>query len=581
MHRVIDVDESAPEGSLTVGARGEVTLTGEIDWSGGNVVYVPLSTGTSMETAINAAISSATSGDTLVLAAGDWVIDGTITVNKKLHIKGMGKGITTIACATDLVAGAMLAFTTTAGSRVSDLTISYSATSISGSANLTDWQVNGNLNNVEFIDTSTGTTHTPKAINLSTASVTVNAEDCSYAGSGANGGHWLANVTGVTTELNIRRCNATSAGGTGTLGNVLVYGVGAASRVVNIYDSHFSSAPDIAKGVIYNGGTTTIYNSTINGSGATAYDVENIANTLTLHAGTELVNNKTSGTITYAGTAVTSDLYVDDDAQVNGDVNGTLYSTAKQHDEIGVLLDILTAPVAIVGFTGTGATTSTENGYESGAGRVWTYSGGLTTDKIFQGQTYVYSFDGVDSYLSTPDTDDMSFGDGANDSAFSVGGWVEVTSTASRRSIIGKWDQTTGSEAREWYCQVDENHRLNMFLYDESAAKLAYCIANAGTELSGWHHVVVTYDGGGGATAANGITMYVDGVAVACTPTNDASYVAMENLATLPMIGARTGASALERFWDGAMGRIFVEPTELTAAQVWEAYQRTRGFYSK
>ena len=31
--------------------------------------------------------------------------------------------------------------------------------------------------------------------------------------------------------------------------------------------------------------------------------------------------------------------------------------------------------------------------------------------------------------------------------------------------------------------------------------------------IGGWHHLAVTYDGRGGATAANGVTIYVDGVA--------------------------------------------------------------------
>ena len=42
--------------------------------------------------------------------------------------------------------------------------------------------------------------------------------------------------------------------------------------------------------------------------------------------------------------------------------------------------------------------------------------------------------------------------------------------------------------------------------------------------------MAVTYDGRGGATAANGITFYIDGVSVPVTRGNNAAYVAMENL---------------------------------------------------
>ncbi len=52
---------------------------------------------------------------------------------------------------------------------------------------------------------------------------------------------------------------------------------------------------------------------------------------------------------------------------------------------------------------------------------------------------------------------------------------------------------------------------------------------NQAALAGGWHHVAVTYDGRGGVTAANGITFYIDGVAVPVTRYNNAAYVAMEN----------------------------------------------------
>jgi len=278
---------------------------------------------------------------------------------------------------------------------------------------------------------------------------------------------------------------------------------------------------------------------------------------------------------TYSDTALNSNQLVLDS---NGDVYGHTSAISNQHKEIGILLDELTSPVAIVGFTGTGADTATESGYESGAGRTWTYSGGLATDKIFKGQTYVYSFDGTDSYLSTPDTADMSFDDsGAN--PVSMGGWVQVTD-GGVQTIISKWDETTGSELREWMFLLASTEKLNILLYDESANVQCSSITDAALSL-GWHHVVVVYDSTGGATAANGITFYVDGVAVASTPTNNGSYVAMENTASLPFVGAITGTSGSNNYeFAGDMGRLFVTPEELSAATVWKLYEKTRGFYN-
>ncbi len=55
--------------------------------------------------------------------------------------------------------------------------------------------------------------------------------------------------------------------------------------------------------------------------------------------------------------------------------------------------------------------------------------------------------------------------------------------------------------------------------------------------VGAWHHVAVTYDGRGGATAADGITVYIDGVPVALVRINHPAYVAMENLAAPLQIG--------------------------------------------
>lgn len=257
-----------------------------------------------------------------------------------------------------------------------------------------------------------------------------------------------------------------------------------------------------------------------------------------------------------------------------GDVRGTNSAISNQHSEIGLMLALLQTPVAIVGFTGTGATGATEKGYENGNGRVWTYSGGLATDKIFKGQTYVYSFDGTDSYLSTPDTADMSFGDGSNDVAFSVGGWVEVVNTAGNQRIICK---STGSpNSSEWALFLDASEKLYLITYDLSVPKTTYRATDVALSV-GWHHVVAVYNSTGGATNHNGTTLYVDGVAVASSATNDAGYVAMENATVVPQIGRDSAGN----YFAGDMGRLFVHPAALSAAEVWLQYENTRGFYNQ
>ena len=95
--------------------------------------------------------------------------------------------------------------------------------------------------------------------------------------------------------------------------------------VLNLYGGSYTNTVDKAEGAVSCfAGTLSVYGSVINGSGATAFDVKRTDGTLTLYAGTNLLNNKTDGTITYGGTVVTSDAYVDDDLTVGDDatING-------------------------------------------------------------------------------------------------------------------------------------------------------------------------------------------------------------------------------------------------------------------
>ena len=303
------INTSGNAATVTTNANltGDVTSVGnaatQVKWATGYVWYVPLSGD------IATYITAASAGDTLVLAAGTYTITSGLTVNKKLHIMGQGEGITTITCAIDLVSGAMLNFTTTDGSYISDMTISYSAANITGNSSLTSWSVNGLISNVQFIDTSTGTSaRFPAGVYMASAKQ-VDIENCTYAGSGSVAWHGFVNNNTASATVNVRNCNGTSSGGSSVFGNALLY-VGASGAITNAYNCSFLSATNQISGILYNnGGAINSYNCILNGSGATAFDVKNASGTLTLYD-TTLVNNTTSGTITYGGTVQTAGEYV-------------------------------------------------------------------------------------------------------------------------------------------------------------------------------------------------------------------------------------------------------------------------------
>ena len=265
---------------------------------------------------------------------------------------------------------------------------------------------------------------------------------------------------------------------------------------------------------------------------------------------------------------------------------GTGYSVQAQHEEIAILLSQLTSPVSIFGGTGTGANNATETGYENAAGRTWTYSGGLTTDKQFVsgGSTYCYVFDGVDSYISTPDADDMSFITAPNDdSPFSMGCWIYISSTGTgTREIMAKEDLTSGSTQREYEFRIENDGKLYFYLVDESSAKFPRRVSDSALATNTWLHIVVTYDGGGGATAATGLKLYVNGAVIASTAVgDDAAYVSMDAGSAQPTIGSviKLSTGVAGSFFIGAIVRPFQMPNEMSAAGIWKLYESTRKYY--
>lgn len=184
-------------------------------------------------------------------------------------------------------------------------------------------------------------------------------------------------------------------------------------------------------------------------------------------------------------------------------------------------------------------------------------------------------FNGTDEEADSPDTAYWSRGDGVNDSTMSVGAWVYITDTAAGRHIIAKW--TNSGNQREWRFYIDGSDNLIFQLRDESGPFNAQRQLAATVKQGAWHFYVATYDGGGGATAADGIKLYEDGVDVSGTATNNASYVAMENGTSVVSIGMRPPANGMYngRMAGGPLGPFFVQ-RELSADEILRLYQLGR-----
>ncbi len=156
------------------------------------------------------------------------------------------------------------------------------------------------------------------------------------------------------------------------------------------------------------------------------------------------------------------------------------------------------------------------------------------------------------------DDDDFTF----TSTAFSISAWIFVIISGNEQHIISKYSGTD----LEWQLHLDDTPTtaLTLQLDDDSASKLCKRSTDAGL-TAGWHHIVATYDGSEGATAADGITFYVDGDEVVSTATNNASYVTMDNTPADVSIGSLNGSLYFE---DKIDNLILWKGTELTSANV-------------
>lgn len=259
-----------------------------------------------------------------------------------------------------------------------------------------------------------------------------------------------------------------------------------------------------------------------------------------------------------------------------GEIGGDPFSDQRTYEMAGDILDNCTSPILLLGWL-----TPSDNGTESdlsGQGHTVTYtntSDFTSGDQLHKGFVWSLDFDGSNDYVTVTDANDLSFGNSSTDEAFSVGMWVEVVVGNTYQDVWAKWENT-GSNI-EYIGLIGDDEKFYVYLADVSSGAYPWTVTNSAL-TAGWHYIVFTYDGAGGATAINNAKTYVDGIQVATTGTNAGSYVSMENTSAAFTVGVRSGGA---NWFTGDLGVIFVENTELTAAEVWASYIKTRGYYNK
>ncbi len=172
-----------------------------------------------------------------------------------------------------------------------------------------------------------------------------------------------------------------------------------------------------------------------------------------------------------------------------------------------------------------------------------------------------FNLNGTDEFVTVTDHAALSFGDGTDDSPFSLHAWVNYTSDGTSQGIISKYVPAGG--LREWALVFTATDKIRFQVFDDTTNKVAQA-DTIDTVSDGWHFIVATYGGLGGGLAAGSMKVYVDWVEWGVDETNDAAYVAMDDLGGAVEIGRFDSANPL----GGDIHNVAIFDKELTQAEI-------------
>lgn len=241
--------------------------------------------------------------------------------------------------------------------------------------------------------------------------------------------------------------------------------------------------------------------------------------------------------------------------------------------------DFLAALLTITGDTrmlwlpaGTDTTTSLD---QSLNGRTLTHNVSLASRLSRQGRGYKVTFNGTSHFVTTPDTDNLSF-NGTTDQAFSILMVANITDTAAERVIVSK---SASALNTEYYMAVSSADKLQLLVRDVS--QTASCIRTSSPSIvqGAMSLVAASYDGVGD-NAADGMTLYQNGAGLASTASNNSggTYVDMENGAWPVEIGTRSAGAA--SFLPGEVALVVVCQKNLSASEHWAIWQLIKSYFN-
>lgn len=202
----------------------------------------------------------------------------------------------------------------------------------------------------------------------------------------------------------------------------------------------------------------------------------------------------------------------------------------------------------------------------------------LTSSASYKGLCPILTANGTDEEADSPDAAIWSVDDAGGANGFNFTFWVKPT-TGDNMWLLSKDDLTD----REWSTICLSTGDLLLDMHDDSASANSQRTSDVAVTSGVWQQWGFTYEGSGGATNANEVVIYRNGVAFASSATYDGGYVGFEDLTSVVTFLKRGNNSGyyLGDIAGGPCGPTYgISGTGtggiLTAAEMYQYYTVTR-----
>ena len=172
--------------------------------------------------------------------------------------------------------------------------------------------------------------------------------------------------------------------------------------------------------------------------------------------------------------------------------------------------------------------------------------------------TRSFSFDGVDERVDIPYVSTFAFD---RTSPFSVAFWDKTGNLGGVRYILST---TTGANTIGWSISLTSTELL-VFKLNNATGNRIEVTSTAAITVGSWKHITITYDG---TSTAAGVTLYVNGSAVADTDTTNTLTLTTVNTNPLAIGALSTGGSN----YLGNLTQLGIYNLALSGAQVTALY---------